>query len=219
MTEEEKKEAARASSRKHYEANKEAKKAYQKNNKEKIAANKKEYFQENKEEFAERKRKYVNNNKEKIKENQRKNYKKNSTKQNESSKKWRENNKEKIKNKHRLYFKDKIKNDPLFKLKHRIRNRIIHGFNSIGIKKNNKSEIILGCSFSEFKIYIESKWKPWMTWDNYGKYNGTLDYGWDLDHIIPISKGKNEYAIINLSHHTNFQPLCSKINRDIKRNK
>jgi hypothetical protein len=25
-----------------------------------------------------------------------------------------------------------------------------------------------------------------MIWDNYGLYNGTPEYGWDIDHIIPF---------------------------------
>ena len=58
-----------------------------------------------------------------------------------------------------------------------------------------------------------------MNWDNYGLYNGELDYGWDLDHIIPISSAKTEEDIIRLNHYTNLQPLCSKTNRDIKKDK
>jgi hypothetical protein len=77
----------------------------------------------------------------------------------------------------------------------------------------------LGCSFEEFKIYLESKFESWMSWENYGKYNGELNYGWDIDHINPLSNAKTEEEIYNLSHYTNLQPLCSKINRDVKRNK
>lgn len=56
-----------------------------------------------------------------------------------------------------------------------------------------------------------------MTWENYGKYNGELEYGWDIDHIIPLSSAKNEDDLLRLNHYTNLQPLCSKVNRDIKR--
>ena len=57
-----------------------------------------------------------------------------------------------------------------------------------------------------------------MSWDNYGLYNGTLNYGWDIDHIIPVSSCNSEEDLIRLNHYTNLQPLCSKVNRDIKRN-
>jgi len=59
-----------------------------------------------------------------------------------------------------------------------------------------------------------------MNWDNQGLYSkNRFNIGWDLDHIIPISSAKTEEDVIRLNHYTNFQPLCSKINRDIKRRK
>lgn len=76
---------------------------------------------------------------------------------------------------------------------------------------------MLGCSFDKFKSHLESKFESWMSWDNYGKYNGELNYGWDIDHIIPISSATTEEEIIKLNHHTNLQPLCSRVNRDIKK--
>jgi len=58
-----------------------------------------------------------------------------------------------------------------------------------------------------------------MNWDNHGLYNGKFNYGWDIDHIIPISSGKTEEDIFRLNHYTNLQPLCSKVNRDIKKDR
>ena len=58
-----------------------------------------------------------------------------------------------------------------------------------------------------------------MTWDNKGMYNGELNYGWDIDHIIPISSAKTEDDLYILNHYTNLQPLCSKVNRDIKKDR
>jgi hypothetical protein len=58
-----------------------------------------------------------------------------------------------------------------------------------------------------------------MNWENYGKYNGELNYGWDIDHIIPISFAKTEEDVLRLNHYSNLQPLCSYINRFIKRDK
>jgi hypothetical protein len=83
--------------------------------------------------------------------------------------------------------------------------------------KKSRTYEILGCSISEFKLYLESKFEPWMNWDNHGKYNGELNYGWDIDHIIPISSAKTEEDVLNLNHYTNLQPLCSYTNRFIKR--
>ena len=89
--------------------------------------------------------------------------------------------------------------------------------NSIVSKKSKKSQEILGCSFEDFKAYLESKFEFWMNWENYGLYNGEVNYGWDIDHIIPLSSAKLEEEIVKLNHYTNLQPLCSKVNRDIKK--
>ena len=83
----------------------------------------------------------------------------------------------------------------------------------------NKTIEILGCSYEDFRIYIESKFECWMTWENHGIYNGELNYGWDIDHIIPLSSVETEEDIIRLNHYTNLQPLCSYTNRYIKRNR
>jgi 5-methylcytosine-specific restriction endonuclease McrA len=56
-----------------------------------------------------------------------------------------------------------------------------------------------------------------MTWDNWGKFNGELNHGWDIDHIIPISSAKNESDTVTLCNYKNLRPLCSKVNRHIKR--
>ncbi len=71
--------------------------------------------------------------------------------------------------------------------------------------------------YSEF--YKHKRYKDGLeaNWDNRGKYNGDFNYGWDIDHIIPISSADSEEDIIRLNHYSNLRPLCSKINRDIKR--
>ena len=58
-----------------------------------------------------------------------------------------------------------------------------------------------------------------MNWDNYGKYNGCPNFGWDIDHITPLSTAMTEDDMIKLNHYTNLQPLCSYINRIIKKDK
>lgn len=119
----------------------------------------------------------------------------------------------------RDYCRNKCYVDNLFKLKRRIRTLILYSFSAKKTNKSSETEIILGCSFQEFKKHLESKFEPWMNWENYGKYNGSLNFGWDIDHIIPISSAITEEELYTLNHYTNMQPLCSYTNRYIKRNK
>lgn len=114
---------------------------------------------------------------------------------------------------------EKRKNNPIIKLKNNISSLIRMSIKGRGYKKNTRTCKILGCSIEEFKIHIESQWEEWMTWDNYGKYNGGKNYGWDFDHKIPISLAKTEKDVIELNHYNNFQPLCSYINRYVKKDK
>ena len=58
-----------------------------------------------------------------------------------------------------------------------------------------------------------------MNWDNKGLYNGEYNFGWDIDHIVPLSTASELEDVIRLNHYTNLQPLCSKINREIKKDK
>ena len=99
-----------------------------------------------------------------------------------------------------------------------IRTLISNTFKKYKFKKGSKTSEILGCSFEEFRLYLESKFENWMNWENRGLYNGELNYGWDMDHITPISSAENKEDIIKLNHYKNFQPLCSYKNRVIKRN-
>jgi HNH endonuclease len=56
-----------------------------------------------------------------------------------------------------------------------------------------------------------------MNWENWGKYDGKINTSWDIDHIIPISSAVTEEDILKLNHYTNLQPLCSYVNRYIKK--
>jgi len=183
---------------------KEYKKEYYENNKDKIKKGKKEYRENNKDKIKEYDKEYKQNNKDKVKE---------------YGKEYRGNNKDKMKEYNKEYSKVRRQSDSLYKLTTNIRNLLKQSFKRNGYTKKSKTYNILGCTYEELKLHIESQWEEWMNWDNYGKYNGEEKYGWDYDHIIPISSGKCEEDIIRLNHHSNIQPLCSYINRCIKKDK
>ena len=133
----------------------------------------------------------------------------------QKDKEYRLNNKEKINAIKRKYEANKRKINPLFKLSCSIRRNIKYILTSSNIDTNYNTLDILGCSMEDFKKHIESQFLKWMSWDNYGNACETLEYNcsWDLDHIIPISSAKTEEEVYLLNHWSNFQPLCSKVNR------
>jgi len=186
---------------------------YRKKNKEKLTLQKKEWIANNPDK--------IKNSREKHKENKKiidKEYaQKNKDKKNKNKKNWAEKNKNKVKLAKLKYVKNKLANDPLYKLKHNIGCAIRQSFKRNGFSKKSRTYTILGCSYEEFKQHLESLWEPWMNWDNYGLYNGTNDFGWDIDHIIPSASAVTEADVIKLNRYTNLKPLCSYTNRYIKK--
>lgn len=165
-----------------------------------------------KNEYHDNKEYYSNKSKEYRKENR--------DRLNQNKREWDKNRKIEEKRKYRNeYALKKKKEDPLYNIKCLMRSYVSSIFKNKGYKKSLKTVEILGCSFEEFKLHLESKFEYWMNWENRGLYNGELNHGWDIDHIIPLSSSKSEEEVIKLNHYTNLQPLCSHINRDIKKDK
>lgn len=157
--------------------------------------------------------KYLAANKERIAQQKKAYYEANKEKQLQYQKQWQAENKDRL----RTWQANRKQKDPVFKLKCSIKNIIYQSFKVKNFPKISRVEQILGCTYQDFRTYIESKFEPWMSWDNKGLYNGTENYGWDIDHIIPLATAKSELELLKLNHYTNLQPLCSKVNRDIKR--
>ena len=200
-------------------------------NKEKKKLYDKEYREKNKEKLNKIKKEWAKNNPDKVKESRLKNKNskkiieknyaiKNREKLNKSKKEWAKNNPDKVKEANLRYHKNKMLNDNIYKLKHLMRNIIRYSFKRKGISKKYRSIYILGCSYEELKIHLESKFESWMNWENYGNpKDGIFEINktWDIDHIIPLSTAKTEEEITKLNHYTNLQPLCSYTNRFIKK--
>ncbi len=181
--------------------NKAKAKAYREKNKEKLKQKNIKYYQDKKDTLLEKANEYYINNKDKVAV---------------KGKNYRTNNKEVIRKRKAKYEREKNKRDPLYRLKTNLRSMICSAFKKKGYKKTTKTHLIIGCSYEQFKQHLESQFEPWMNWDNRGLYNGELNYGWDIDHIIPLKTVKTVEGVIRLNHYTNLRPLCSYYNRDIK---
>lgn len=192
---------------------KEYQKEYKKNNKDKIAEKQKEYQKNNADELKKYRKDYYfknkqriieyrENNKEVIKEKTKKYYYDHKQNINEKHKEWLQNNKEQ----QRLYERERMQKDKIYKIKKQIRNLIRQSFIKKEKSKKYKSEEILGCTIFYFIEYLYQTFIK-----NYG-------YEWDgiekvhIDHIVPLSTAKDEEDIIKLCHYTNLQLLKAKDN-------
>lgn len=130
---------------------------------------------------------------------------------------WFRDNKDQVRTKEREYInrnRDKIRSrlrlrrqtDPCYKLKENMRTRMWHGLK--GNIKHSKTAILLGCDFDFFKSWLEQKFVPLMSWDNYGSV-------WHVDHIMPLDAFdlSSEVECKKAFHYTNCQPLFALDNQ------
>lgn len=143
-------------------------------------------------------KKYIRNNKKKISENSKLYYLKNKKKIKKASALWKKNNKERYKELHNKRRRERIKSDPLYKLKRILRGRTRHAFKKVGWEKGN-SKKLLGADWIIVKNHLESTFTEGMTWENHGK--------WHIDHIKPLASANNKKELIILCHYTNLQAL------------
>lgn len=99
-------------------------------------------------------------------------------------------------------------NDINFRMRGILAGRVISAIKQGGGIKSIKTMELIGCSISELKIHLESKFLKDMTWDNYGRN------GWHIDHIIPcatfdLTKPEEQKKCF---HYTNLQPLWGEDN-------
>lgn len=172
-------------------------------NRERIKAASNKYYRTNREAQIKRRKKYRLENLEKEKAAQKKSYYKNRDKALALMKKYGKNNRSRISQ----YEKQRYHSDPVFRLRKNLRNRIRQA-----IKTNQKTGSVienLGCSIEELKRYLESKFQPGMTWDNWGLR------GWHIDHIKPLFlfNLNNPDEFKQAVHYTNLQPLWASDNR------
>lgn len=64
---------------------------------------------------------------------------------------------------------------------------------------------LIGCDVQTARAHLESQFKSWMNWDNYGSGKGK----WCIDHIIPVASIDifDESEAKRIFHYSNMQPL------------
>lgn len=158
----------------------------------------KEYYLKNKNKALQKQNDYYNSHKEERKAYMLHYKEVNKDKLITKRKEYTSNNKKKISE----YIKNKRKIDASFRITCALRRRLQKTINSQKGYKNAKTMLLLGCTADDLKVYLESKFLPTMTWDNYGKL-------WHIDHIIPCSSFDltNEKEQQKCFHYSNLQPL------------
>lgn len=141
------------------------------------------------------------NNPEKRRESASRSYNKSAEKWKLYSREYNTINRKSISQKSNAYVKKKRAEDPLFALKMTFRTRLGNAFRVGGFKKEKSSVDLLGCTWGEFKLHIESQFTEGMTWENRGRN------GWHIDHVKPLANAKTLAAVQELCHYTNLQPL------------
>jgi hypothetical protein len=116
-------------------------------------------------------------------------------------------------------------NEPIFRLQHVISRTISMAIKKSGNKKKGSCLDYLPYSMTELRAHIESKFEPWMNWDNRGHYitadwddNDSSTWTWQIDHIIPQSdlpytsmEDENFQKCWALS---NLRPYSAKLNHE-----
>ncbi len=89
----------------------------------------------------------------------------------------------------------------------RLRNRLREVLIANNCKRQSALKL-LGCDVPFFRKHIESQFKPWMTWANWGT-------DWHLDHIHPCASFNlfDPKQVALCFHWTNFQPLATAANQ------
>ena len=103
------------------------------------------------------------------------------------------------------YFKQRRKNDPLFRLKRQLHSLLGNSFRNRKYKKRFKTYFLIGLDYELLKNHLEYTW-----FRNYGtEYCGQRV---EIDHVIPCSSAKTEEDLIRLHHWTNLQYLTPEDN-------
>lgn len=145
-------------------------------------------------------RKYRFDNREKIRKMINQYAKKNRDKKSIYDKIYSQKNKERKRPYYAKYRRDRLRSDILYRLINRFRCSTSRAFGGAKEVKKEKTTLqLLGAEVSFVKRYIENQFTEGMTWKNYGE--------WHIDHIIPLSSGKNKEDIEKLCHYKNLQPL------------
>lgn len=104
----------------------------------------------------------------------------------------------------RTYQRHRRRNDPAFKIAGNLRNRLFCALQ--GHSKSARTLELIGCDIDFLRRWLEAKFLPGMTWENYGE--------WHVDHIMPCASFDLSDPVQQRTcfRWTNLQPLWAADN-------
>lgn len=184
-----------------------AAKSWRQNNPEKLRFVQKEWYSRNTKKVSDKNKKWAAANREKLRLRSRKWFSDNPEKRVIYSKNWRLSHPEYMPS----YCKKRRASDPEYSLYVRTSNHLGKALRMAdGAHKSKRTESILGCSFSSFKLHLENQFLPGMSFENRS--------AWHIDHIVPCSLAEGAEEIESMFHFSNLRPMWAQDNR-LKSNK
>ena len=149
---------------------------------------------------------YRKANPQRVRENDRRWRKEHQERDATSNRRWREANIEKVRMLYRRYGRE-LRSTPRGKLSRNV--SFLIGDSLCNNKNNRHWEDLVGYTVDILKKHLEKRFKPEMTWENYGAY-------WHIDHKIPIAafnfEKPEDLDFRRCWSLKNLQPLESKQN-------
>ncbi len=153
---------------------------------------------------------YDINNKDEISKKHQNHYLKNKDKLKCQSNNYYHDNKDQYKKyrknykfKRNLIHKNRLKTEPLYKLRCNMSSMMYKIFSKNNYSKNSKTRQIVGCTYKELYSYLLK------TFINRYNREPTNNEYIHIDHIIPLSSAINEEEIVKLNYYTNLQWLLA----------
>lgn len=173
---------------------------YREKNRERLRVEARERYRKDPAKFLARTRKYASENKEKCAADAKAWRSRNLERAREKARRYHERNRDKILKARRDARQAKSK-DGVWRMNNSI--RVALSCFLAGKKTGMKWTCALGYTLDELRLDIESKFKPGMSWENYGE--------WHLDHRRPLSsfsvEGPDDPEVRNAWALSNLQPL------------